>query len=276
MLSMFATTADGTAFAPAAGETPATAATRAGGEIRPGISDGVDRLDEDQRQGLSAQKNRWLATAGTGGEDTVTQPFMPPISRYMLQAATIIRATTLNEVNSDLPGDVAAIITEDVRDTPTGRHVLIPAASRLYGRYNDQLSYGQRRAQISWTRILFPDGSSQNIGSMAGTDASGAAGVEGEVDRHVGSMAGAIGGTAFFTLLGQAGTILRGDGGNTNIGVLGAGAAGNAASQAGSQFISRELNRPNTLIIPQGSPVAVMLSKDLALPPYQAHPWASR
>jgi type IV secretory pathway VirB10-like protein len=276
MLSMFATGVDGTAFAPIAGETPAIAATRAGGETRPGISDGVDRLDEDQRQGLSAQKNRWLATAGTGGDDYVTQPFRPPISKYMLQAATIIRAVTLNEVNSDLPGDVAAIITEDVRDTPTGRHVLIPAASKLYGRYNDQLSYGQRRAQISWTRILFPDGSSQNIGSMAGTDASGAAGIEGEVDRHAGSMAGAIAGTAFFTLLGQAGTILRGDGGNTNIGVLGAGAAGNAASQAGSQFISRELNRPNTLIIPQGSPVAVMLSKDLALPPYQAHPWAGR
>ncbi len=273
MQSMFATTADGTAFVPVAGETPASA-PRSDGESRPGISDGVDRLDEDQRQGLSAQKNRWLATAGTGGEDHVTQPFMPPVSKYMLQAATIIRAVTLNEVNSDLPGDVAAIITEDVRDTPTGRHVLIPAASKLYGRYNDQLSYGQRRAQVSWTRILFPDGSSQNIGSMAGTDAAGAAGIEGEVDRHVGSMAGAIAGTAFFTLLSQAGTLVHGDGGNTNIGVVGAGAAGNAAAQVGSQFISRELNRPNTLIIPQGSTVAVMLSKDLALPPYEAHPWA--
>ena len=156
-------------------------------------------------------------------------------------------------MNSDLPGDVAAIITEDVRDTPTGDHVLIPAAAKLYGRYNDQLSYGQRRAQISWTRILFPDGSSQNIGSMAGTDGSGAAGIEGEVDRHWGAMAGAIGGTALFTVLGQAGAILRGDGGNTNIGVLGAGAAGDAAAQVGSQLITRELNRPNTLIIPQGS-----------------------
>lgn len=89
-------------------------------------------------------------------------------------------------------------------------------------------------------------------------------------------MAGAIGGTALFTVLGQAGAILRGDGGNTNIGVVGAGAAGDAASQVGSQLITRELNRPNTLIIPQGSPVAVMLSKDLTLPPYAAHPWVRR
>ncbi len=275
LLSMFATTADGTAFAPVAAGTPAPAPTRAGSELRPGVSDGVDRLDEGQRQGLSAQKNRWLATAGTAGEDYVTQPFSPPISRHMLQASTIIRATTLNEVNSDLPGDVAALISEDVRDTPTGDHVLIPAGSKLYGRYNDQLSYGQRRAQISWSRILFPDGSSQNIGSMAGTDAGGAAGIEGEVDRHVGAMAGAVAGTALFTVLGQAGAILN-RGGNTNIGVLGAGAAGDAASQIGGAFIQRELNRPNTLIIPQGSTVAVMLAKDLALPPYQAHPWAGR
>jgi type IV secretion system protein VirB10 len=275
MLSMFATTADGTAFAPEPAA-PARAGAGAAGEYRPGVSDGIDRLDFDQRQGLSAQKNRWLATAGSGGDDTVTQPFMPPVSRFMLQASTIIPATTLNEVNSDLPGDVAAIITEDVRDTPSGEHVLIPAAAKLYGRYNDQLSYGQRRAQISWSRILFPDGSSQNIGSMAGTDASGAAGIEGEVDRHLGAMAGAIAGTALFTVLGQAGAILRGDGGTTNIGVVGAGAAGDAAAQVGSQLIGRELNRPNTLIIPQGSAVAVMLSKDLALPPYQAHPWARR
>ncbi|MFO1154801.1 MAG: TrbI/VirB10 family protein [Rhodospirillales bacterium] len=276
MLSMFATAADPTAFAPSGEASGAAAPARQDAEYRPGTSDGVDRLDPDQRQGQSAQKNRWLANAGTGGDDTVTQPFAPPISRYMLQASTIIRAVTLNEVNSDLPGDVAAIISEDVRDTPTGDHVLIPAAAKLYGRYNDQLSYGQRRAQISWTRILFPDGSSQNIGSMAGTDGSGAAGIEGEVDRHWGAMAGAIGGTALFTVLGQAGALLRGDGGNTNIGVVGAGAAGDAASQVGSQLITRELNRPNTLIIPQGSPVAVMLSKDLALPPYAAHTWVRR
>ncbi|QNT71465.1 TrbI/VirB10 family protein [Defluviicoccus vanus] len=272
---MFATTADSTAL-PATEADKGTLPTQSGPEYRPGTSDGVDKLEADQRQGLSAQKNRWLANAGTGGEDYVTQPFAPPISRYMLQASTIIRAVTLNEVNSDLPGDVAAIVSEDVCDTPTGDHVLIPAASKLYGRYNDQLSYGQRRAQISWTRILFPDGSSQNIGSMAGTDGSGAAGVEGEVDRHWGEMAGAIGATALFTILGQAGTLLRGDGGNTNIGVVGAGAAGDAAAQVGGAFIHRELNRPNTLIIPQGTSVAVMLSKDLALPPYEAHVWARR
>jgi hypothetical protein len=67
---------------------------------------------------------------------------------------------------------------------------------------------------------------------MAGTDGSGAAGIEGEVDRHWGAMAGAIGGTALFTVLGQAGAILRGDGGNTNIGVVGAEAWAAVAARA--------------------------------------------
>ena len=239
-------------------------------QVRPGSSDGVDRLDADQRQGLSAQKNRWLSEAGGGGSDYVLTPKMPPIGRFMLQAGTIIQATTLNEINSDLPGDVVALINTDVLDTPTGRVVLIPAASKLYGRYNDQLSYGQRRAQIGWTRILFPDGSSQNIGSMAGTDASGAAGIEGDVDRHPWDMALAIGGTAFFSVLSQTGQIVNGGSGETTIIGAGASGAGGAAASIGQQIISRELNRPNTLIVPQGSSVAVMLSKDMALPPYQA------
>ncbi|MBL8668268.1 MAG: hypothetical protein JNM48_12475, partial [Rhodospirillales bacterium] len=72
MLSMFATAADPTAFAPTDEVGGAAALARPGVEHRPGMSDGVDRLDPDQRQGQSAQKNRWLANAGTGGDDTVT------------------------------------------------------------------------------------------------------------------------------------------------------------------------------------------------------------
>lgn len=237
-------------------------------DIRPGSSDGIDKLGEDARQGLSAQKNRWLMDAGTGGNDYVLTPKMPPISRFMLQAGTIIAAVTLNEVNSDLPGDVVALINRDVVDTPTGTVVLIPASAKLYGRYSDQLSYGQRRSQIAWTRILFPDGSSQNIGSMIGTDAAGAAGIEGDVDRHVGDMALAIGGTAFFSVLSQAGQLVQGGGADTVVSV-GAAGGGGAAASIGQQMITRELNRPNTLTVPAGSQVAVMLSKDIALPPYQ-------
>lgn len=224
-------------------------------------------LGDDATQGQSAFKNRWLASAGTNGQDYVTTPYAPPISKSMVQAGTIVKVTTLTAINSDLPGDVVAMVTEGVCDI-TGKWTVFPPGTKVYGKYSDQLSYGQRRAQIAWSRFLLQDGSSQNIGSMVAVDGSGASGVEGEVDRHSGSTAAAIGGAAVFSILGQAGTLLRGDGGETNVGVVGVEAAGNEASNAGRNLIQRELNRPNTLRVEPGTSLGVMISKDISAPPY--------
>ena len=171
-------------------------------------------------------------------------------------------------MNTDLPGDVVALITHDVFDTATGQYLLIPSGSKLYGRYDNQLSYGQTRAAIAWNRILFRNGTSQNIGAMVGTDASGSSGVEADVDRHSGAMAAAIAGSAAFTVLGQLGALLGNGDTNTNIGVAGADAAGAETANIGRQIVTKELARPNTLTIPQGYQVAVMVSRDMALPPY--------
>jgi type IV secretion system protein TrbI len=265
MVSMFATLQDASAFVD-------DQKSGRGGAVPGAVPDAVET-----RPGQS-EASRWLEKAGTKGADFVTSPFLPPISKYMLQAGTVIPATTLNAVNSDLPGDVVALINEDVLDTPTGRYVLIPASAKLFGRYSEDLRYGQTRAQVAWARILYPDGSSQNIGSMGGTDESGAAGIEGEVDRHPWSLAGAIGISAMLSIIGQAGTLLQGGGGQVAIGSIGADGAGRETQSIGREFVQRELNRPNTLILPQGTQVAVMLTRDVALPPYEAHPaeWAGR
>ncbi len=239
------------------------------GDYRPGTSDGDgNKLPPDARQGLAAQKAAWLTNAGNAGQDVVTAPFRPPLSKYQIQAGVIIHAALLTAVNTDLPGDVVALITHDVFDTATGQFLLIPSGSKLYGRYDNQLSYGQTRAAIAWNRILFRNGTSQNIGAMVGTDSSGSAGVEADVDHHSGAMAAAIAGSAAFTVLGQLGALFGNGDSNTNIGVVGANAAGAETANIGRQIVTKELARPNTLTIPQGYQVAVMVSRDMALPPY--------
>lgn len=248
-------------------------------DYRPGTSDGRDRLDEDAVQGLSATKNRWLVGAGTQGQDFVTAPFSPPISNTMIQAGTIIPAITQTAINSDLPGDVVAMIQVPVCDTPTGERMLIPPSTKLYGRYADQLAFAQSRAQVAWVRILFPDGSSQNIGSMPGTDASGASGIEADVDTHPWGMAGAIGGAALFSIVGQTGQLVsatEGGGGTTNVGILSAGVsgAGDTTRSIGSEMVRKQLDRPRTLTVEPGSTINLMLNKDLALPAY--HGWECR
>nr|MBP6780902.1 TrbI/VirB10 family protein [Ottowia sp.] len=106
-----------------------------------------------------------------------------PASPYQVMAGTVIPAALVTGIKSDLPGDVIATVTEPVYDTVTGKFLLIPQGSRILGRYNSQVSYGQSRVQMVWNRIILPDTSSLTLDNLVGTDPAGYAGVEDEVDQ---------------------------------------------------------------------------------------------
>src|SRR3546814_15105020 len=95
-------------------------------------------------------------------------------------AGTVIPAALLTTVNSDLPGQVIASVTEHVYDSVTGRHLLIPQGSRLIGQYDSQVAYGQRRVLLVWTRLLRPAGSPLVLADRhgGGSGTCGAGGVD--------------------------------------------------------------------------------------------------
>jgi type IV secretory pathway VirB10-like protein len=70
-----------------------------------------------------------------------------------------------------------AQVAQNVYDTPTGKHLLIPQGSRLVGRYSSDVAYGQARVLVAWQRIVFPDGKAIDIGAMPGADGVGYAGL---------------------------------------------------------------------------------------------------
>ena len=72
-----------------------------------------------------------------------------PASPYQVMAGTVIAGALVTGIKSDLPGDVIATVTEPVKDTATGEFLLIPQGSRILGRYNSSVSYGQSRVQSS-------------------------------------------------------------------------------------------------------------------------------
>ena len=108
----------------------------------------------------------------------------PALSNYEIKAGWDIPATLESGVNTDLPGEVKAVVRENVYDTATGQYLLIPQGSRLIGQYDNRVSYGQSRAIVIWSRLIFPDGSSVDLDGMVGHDASGAAGFHDQVDNH--------------------------------------------------------------------------------------------
>ncbi|MGK8931456.1 TrbI/VirB10 family protein [Pluralibacter gergoviae] len=96
----------------------------------------------------------------------------------------MIAATLVTGIKSDLPGDVSGTVTEPVYDSATGRYLLIPQGSRIFGKYNSQVAYGQSRVQIVWNRIILLDTSSLVFDNQADTDPVGYAGLEDGVDWH--------------------------------------------------------------------------------------------
>lgn len=96
---------------------------------------------------------------------------------------TLIPAVLETAFDSTRPGFARAIVSRDVRGFD-GSKVLIPRGSRLVGQYQSDASVGQKRAVITWTRLMRPDGSVIAIESPA-VDPVGRGGVRASVNNHI-------------------------------------------------------------------------------------------
>lgn len=103
---------------------------------------------------------------------------------YELKTGAVVPGVMLTGINSDLPGNMIAQVSQNVYDTATGRNLLIPQGARLYGIYDSRVVYGQERVLIAWNRLIYPDGSSITLGAMPGADMGGMAGLNDQVNNH--------------------------------------------------------------------------------------------
>jgi type IV secretory pathway VirB10-like protein len=138
------------------------------------------------------QKQNFLRGSDGGGSMT-PQGYSEnlPVPRqfpYELKAGTLIPGILISGIDSDLPGSVLAQVSENVWDTSTGKHVLIPKGTRILGVYDSRVSFGQRRVLLVWNRLVFPDGTTLNIAGSPGVDQAGYSGLSGKVDEHWGTM----------------------------------------------------------------------------------------
>lgn len=190
-----------------------------------------------------------------------------PVSPYQVMAGSVIAASLVTGINSDLPGLVVAQVTEDVYDSVTGRTLLIPQGSRLLGKYDSVVAFHQRRALVVWQRIIMPDGSSIVVDNLPATDAGGYAGLEDEVDYHTWQL---LEGIALSTLLGvgvEAGYAHRNE--SDLVRALRESTL-LSTNRAGQRITEKNLNIQPTITIRPGWPVRVIVHKDLVLRPYRA------
>ena len=227
----------------------------------------VRDIAEIQAQNGQGEKRQFAASSRA--DDYLTNPLRDAISPWEVKAGTIIPAALITAINSDLPGEVIAQVTEPVYDHATGRTVLIPQGSRLIGQYDSQVAYGQSRALVAWNRIIMPNGRSINIGSMTGADLTGASGLEDRTDGHFWQLAKGI----VLSTLFSVGAASAQDAGARSSGGLVVNSAtsgvSNEAQQVGQRITERDLNRQPTIEVRAGWPLRVIVNKDMILAPYQ-------
>ena len=234
------------------------------GELPPATDANRLNLDPDRDQNNQQRKLDFL---NQPVEKSIYNPhaLQTPASPYQVMAGSIIAASLVTGLNSDLPGLVVAQVTENVCDSVTGRTLLIPQGARLIGSYDSVVAFGQSRALLVWKRIVMPDGSSIQIDNLPATDAAGYAGLEDEVDYHTWQL---LKGVALSTLLG-VGTELSLGGAESDLVRAIRQSTQQSVNQAGQRITEKNLNIQPTITIRPGWPLRVIVYKDLVLRPYR-------
>ena len=217
-------------------------------------------------QNLQDRKEAFLQRSRSGQSDDYLKATRdPPLSAYEIKAGWEIPAILEQALNSDLPGELKALVTSNVYDTASGRFVLIPQGSRLVGVYNSRVGYGQDGVQVIWDRVIYPDGSSLDLSGMIGQDSHGFSGFREKVDRHYKRL---IGFAVLTSLFAAASEISQ----NQNRSLLTTPSAaqvagssvGQQASELGAQVTRRNLNVQPTIKIPVGYRFNVRVNRDVA------------
>lgn len=197
-------------------------------------------------QGLGDNES-FAARLGDAGGETASATRLADPANTITQG-TLIAAILETAIDSDLPGYVRAVVSQDVRSFD-GSRILIPRSSRLIGQYKSGLAAGQTRAYVLWTRLIRPDGVSVALASPA-TDHAGRSGLGGEVDGHFGKR---FGSAILLSAVGGLGAIASG---GASLIVSGGQSAASVAAQRDAQI-------PPTIRVRQGQPIRIFTARDL-------------
>jgi type IV secretion system protein VirB10 len=184
---------------------------------------------------------------------------------------TLIPAVLINGINTDLPGDLLAIVSENVYDSETGKVLLIPQGSRLFASYNSNVSFAQSRVQVAWNTLTRPDGFEINLGNMNGVDMQGYSGYKGKMDEHLFKWVQAAGIISAFTVLNSE---IEYEGDTTQNKTLKnvADANQNAVTAMSAGIINRTLDIQPTITVKPGTAVKIQINKTIALPGMERYP----
>ncbi|WP_257820599.1 TrbI/VirB10 family protein [Burkholderia glumae] len=230
----------------------------------------------DQSVALLSALKAGAGSSGGGGmaawSNSVASTHIPDpatpqlaLSPNTVHQGTAIPLEADREVVSDIPGTLEAHVTQDVYDTIDSSRKVIPMGTRVIGPYNSDVIPGQNRLQGGFTRMIFPNGNSIDLGGSEMSDRLGQSGLGGDVNYHLfRSLA------LQFAVAGIAKVTKIDNGGGSGVSLYGGSTtstAGQILSNTMQNFSQQFINTKPTITVPFGTPFTVTLSRDLILPP---------
>jgi len=229
------------------------------GSLTGGEGEGPTVAGEDR-------SSKFLAAAAGIGDRSAKARKIERIDA-LVPEGTLIPGILETAIVSDLPGQVRAIVSQDVYSFD-GRRILIPTGTRLIGEYQSEVTRGQTRIFVVWTRMLRDDGVSVRLNSI-GADSLGRAGLTGRVDKKFRERFGAA---ILLSVVGAGASYLTGYGSQTATGDSdGAQRAEELAretlaqtfSDMANQALGDSLRIPPTISVSQGERIFVFVRQDL-------------
>jgi conjugation trbI family protein len=234
-----------------------------------------------QEQQLEQQPQQQGQPTSTAKQQTKTQDrfrlnqsLQKPRTDFILQTGTKIPATIVDSVDSDLQGNVRAVVRQDVYDSIRNKYLLIPKGSKIFGTYDSNIIYGQNRLVLIWQRIILPNGISIDLEGMQGADITGQVGIKGKVNNHTWKLLRSVVMSSFVNLFSSGISVSASKklGKNTSakatIGQNVADETSNNIKSAGDAILERDLNQQPTIKIKAGQRFDIIVDADMELYPY--------
>ncbi|WP_411196278.1 type IV secretion system protein VirB10 [Rhizobium sp.] len=237
-------------------------------------TDGRDTLGAGSTEGGPTvagedRNSKFLASASAIGDRSAKARQIDRIDA-MIPEGTLIPGILETAINSDLPGQIRAITSQDVYSFD-GRRILIPTGTRLIGEYQSEVTRGQKRIFVIWTRLLRDDGVTVRLNSI-GTDSLGRSGLTGLVDNKwrerfgsaiLLSIVGA--GSSYLTGYGSGSYSSNGNGDSDSdrAAELARETIAQTFSDMANQALAENLKIPPTISVHQGERIFVYVRQDL-------------
>lgn len=191
------------------------------------------------------------------------------LGSHMLQAGSVIQATLLTGISTDIPNnEIVAVVRQDIYDSLTGSHLLIPQGSKIIGQAGGAGGKGIKRIAVTFNRIILPNGNSITLPNLPAIDGTGMPGLKDIYDSHTGNL---LRTAVFGTMVSAIAQSATGNTGGSDTRSPGQEAVSGGVKEIQdviSDLVKRSAQNQITIEIRPGKEFSLFVTQDISIPEY--------